>query len=83
MLFADIGPGTLGLAAIYASGPNSYYSQSEWTVAAEYAYKANEKWTITPEAQYFGNYVPDLGTMRGAPDLSRARQHARQRFVSV
>ena len=51
MLFADIGPGTLGLAAIYASGPNSYYSQSEWTVAAEYAYKANEKWTITPEAQ--------------------------------
>jgi hypothetical protein len=59
MLFADIGPGTLGLAAVYASGPNSYYAQSEWTVAAEYAAKINDKWTITPMAQYFGNYVPD------------------------
>jgi hypothetical protein len=59
MLFADIGPGTLGLAAVYASGPNSYYSQSEWTVAAEYAIKATEKLTITPMGQYFGNYVQD------------------------
>ncbi len=59
MLFADIGPGTLGLAAVYATGPNSYYAQSEWTVAAEYAYKATDKWTITPMAQYFGNYVED------------------------
>jgi len=67
MLFADIGPGRLGLAAVYASGPNSYYAQSEWTVAAEYAYKATEKWIITPMAQYFGNYVED--TSNGAiPD---------------
>ncbi|MBB3540849.1 MULTISPECIES: porin [unclassified Rhizobium] len=59
MIFADIGPGTLGLAAVYASGPNSYYAQSEWTVAAEYAIKATDKWTVTPMAQYFGNYATD------------------------
>ncbi|WP_111562177.1 porin [Rhizobium sp.] len=56
MLFADIGPGTLGLAAAYATGINSYYDESEWTVAAEYAAKVTDKWTITPMAQYFGNY---------------------------
>jgi hypothetical protein len=56
MLFADIGPGTLGLAAVYATGINSYYDESEWTVAAEYAAKVTDKWTITPMAQYFGNY---------------------------
>jgi hypothetical protein len=56
MLFADIGPGTLGLAAVYATGINSYYDESEWTVAAEYAAKITDKWTITPMAQYFGNY---------------------------
>ncbi|MBX4899613.1 MULTISPECIES: porin [Rhizobium] len=60
MLYSDIGPGTLGLAAVYATGPNSYYSQSEWTVAAEYAAKIGDKWTITPMAQYFGNYVSDM-----------------------
>ena len=56
MLFADIGPGTLGLAAVYATGINSYYDESEWTVAAEYAAKVTDKWTIPPMAQYFGNY---------------------------
>ncbi len=56
MLFADIGPGTLGLAAAYATGINSYYDESEWTVAAEYALKATEKFTVTPTVQYFGNY---------------------------
>ncbi|NNU57868.1 porin, partial [Rhizobium indigoferae] len=39
----DIGPGTLGLAAVYSSGPNSYYSTAEWAVAAEYAIKATDK----------------------------------------
>ncbi|MBB3657345.1 hypothetical protein FHX15_002577 [Rhizobium sp. BK650] len=53
---ADIGPGTLGLAAVYSSGPNSYYSQSEWAVAAEYAIKATDKLKITPGVQYYGNY---------------------------
>jgi hypothetical protein len=52
---ADIGPGTLGLAGVWASGANAYYAQSEWAVAAEYAIKATDKLTITPGGQYFGN----------------------------
>jgi hypothetical protein len=56
MGYLDIGPGTLGLAGVYASGINSYYDESEWTVAAEYALKATEKFTFTPTVQYFGNY---------------------------
>ncbi|MBC2806493.1 porin, partial [Rhizobium ruizarguesonis] len=32
----DIGPGTLGLAAVYATGPSSYYTKAEWAIAAEY-----------------------------------------------
>jgi len=52
----DIGPGTLGLAAVWASGRNSYYDASEWTIAAEYAIKATDKFKITPGVQYFGNY---------------------------
>ncbi|WP_416408459.1 porin [Agrobacterium rosae] len=55
MLFADIGPGTLGLAGVWASGTNAYYAVSEWAVAAEYAIKATDKLTITPGAQWFGN----------------------------
>ncbi|MDM9621807.1 porin [Rhizobium sp. S96] len=57
--YVEVGPGTIGLAAAWASGRNSYYDQSEWTVAAEYALKATDKVTITPAAQYFGNYVTD------------------------
>ena len=53
LLTADVGPGTLGLSAVWASGANSYYEESEWTVAAEYAIKATDKLTITPGAQYF------------------------------
>ncbi|KAJ33938.1 membrane protein, partial [Agrobacterium tumefaciens] len=34
---ADLGPGTLGLAGVWASGVNAYYAESEWAVAAEYA----------------------------------------------
>ena len=45
---AELGPGTLGLAAVYSSGPNSYYSSAEWVVAAEYAIKATDKLKITP-----------------------------------
>ncbi len=56
IVYADIGPGTLGLAGVYASGINSYYDESEWTVAAEYALKATDKFTFTPTVQYFGDY---------------------------
>ncbi|MDP9570399.1 UNVERIFIED_ORG: hypothetical protein J2W66_000859 [Agrobacterium larrymoorei] len=52
---ADIGPGTLGLAGVYASGVNSYYALSEWAVAVEYAIKATDRLTITPGAQWLGN----------------------------
>ncbi|UHS60831.1 porin [Agrobacterium vaccinii] len=52
---ADIGPGTLGLAGIYATGGSAYFNKAEWVVAAEYAIKATDRLTITPAAQYFGN----------------------------
>ncbi|MBB3965057.1 porin [Rhizobium metallidurans] len=51
-----IGPGTLGLAGVYSSGPNAYYQKSEWALAAEYAIKATDKLKITPGFQYYGNY---------------------------
>ncbi|PDS52276.1 hypothetical protein CO662_09920 [Rhizobium anhuiense] len=52
----DIGPGTLGLAAVYATGPSSYYTKAEWAVAAEYAIKATDKLKITPGVQYYSDY---------------------------
>ncbi|NKL46932.1 porin [Rhizobium leguminosarum bv. viciae] len=61
----DIGPGTLGLAGVYSSGPNSYYSAAEWAVAAEYAIKATDKLKITPAVQYYGNY---FGGSKAVPD---------------
>ncbi|MFK0385049.1 porin [Agrobacterium sp. NPDC090273] len=57
---ADLGPGTLGLAGVWASGANAYYAESEWAVAAEYAIRATDKLTITPGAQYFGNVADTI-----------------------
>jgi hypothetical protein len=57
---ADLGPGTLGLAGVWASGANAYYAESEWAVAAEYAIKATDRLTITPGAQYFGNVADTI-----------------------
>lgn len=53
ILTAKLGPGTLGLSAIWASGQNAYYDNSEWTVAVEYALQATDKLKITPGFQYF------------------------------
>ncbi|MEZ2211303.1 porin [Sinorhizobium sp. CB7] len=53
---ADIGPGTFGIAGLWASGSNAYYEESEWAVAVQYAVKATDKFTITPGFQYFGSY---------------------------
>jgi Porin subfamily len=53
IVYADIGPGTLGLAGVWASGANYYYEESEWTVAAEYKVKLTDKWAVTPAFQYF------------------------------
>lgn len=54
--YLEAGPGTIGLAGVWASGPNSYYAESEWAVAAEYEVKLTDKWSIDPAFQYFGNY---------------------------
>ncbi|MCI9866026.1 porin [Rhizobium skierniewicense] len=62
IIFADVGPGTLGLSGVWASGVNAYYGVSEWAVAAEYAIKATDKLTITPAAEYIGNLSAPLGT---------------------
>jgi hypothetical protein len=56
-LSAEVGPGTLEIMGLYASGYNVYYNASEWSVAADYSFKATEKLTITPGAQYFGDYL--------------------------
>ena len=50
---ADVGPGAFELAAVYASGKNAYFNESEISLAAAYAFKATDKLKITPAAQYF------------------------------
>ncbi|MDW5317996.1 porin [Rhizobium sp. PL01] len=57
ILSAELGAGTFNLAGVWASDPNAYYNESEWTVAASYEFKATDKLTITPAAQYFGDYA--------------------------
>ncbi len=56
-LTAELGPGTFGIAGIYATDPNAYWAASEWSVVASYEIKATDKFTITPAAQYFGDYA--------------------------
>jgi hypothetical protein len=55
ILYADLGPGQLGVYGAYATGANYYYEESEWTVGAQYELKISDKWAITPGAQYFSN----------------------------
>ncbi|WP_431323713.1 porin [Rhizobium sp. YTU87027] len=55
ILYADLGPGQLGLYGVWASGANYYYEESEWTVGAQYEYKVTDKLTLIPGAQYFEN----------------------------
>ncbi|WP_416796017.1 porin [Ciceribacter azotifigens] len=55
ILEAEVGPGTLGLAAIWSSGANAYYDISEWTVAASYSAKLTDKLSLTPGFQYWWN----------------------------
>ncbi|CAN7179559.1 porin [Rhizobium sp. LjRoot98] len=57
IISAELGAGTFNLAGVWASDPNVYYNESEWTVAASYEFKATDKLTITPAAQYFGDYA--------------------------
>ncbi|MDM9628487.1 porin [Rhizobium sp. S152] len=55
IVYADLGPGQLGIYGVWASGANYYYEESEWTVGAQYVAKLNDKWAITPGVQYFGH----------------------------
>jgi hypothetical protein len=55
ILGGDFGVGKVGLAAIWSSGVNAYFAESEWTVAANYTIRATDKLSITPAGQYFWN----------------------------
>ncbi len=74
-----IGPGTLGLAAVWASDPGAYYSTSEWAIAAEYAIKATDTLRITPAAQYYGSY----GVVNAATDADFSDNDAWKVGVTV
>ncbi|NKN37929.1 porin [Agrobacterium sp. a22-2] len=69
-LFADVGPGTFGLAAIYSTGVNAYYDVAEWTIAAQYAAKITDKVTLTPAFQYWNTIDTDVdGDFTGSNDM--------------
>ncbi|RVO98527.1 porin, partial [Sinorhizobium meliloti] len=70
LLSADLGPGTLQVAGIWASNPNAYWADSEWTVAASYRFNASDKFAITPAAQYWGS-LQDSNTSFGNDDQWR------------
>ena len=72
LVSAGIGPGTLQLAGVWASGYNVYYNASEWTIAASYSFKATDKFTITPGVQYFANTGLDADGDFGGDDAWRA-----------
>jgi len=65
ILSADLGPGTLQVLGVWASGASNYWDESEWSVAAAYSFKATDKLTITPAVQYFGDENFDVA---GSPD---------------
>ena len=60
-----VGPGTFGLAAVWASDPGAYYNAAEWAIAAEYAIQATDKLKITPGAQWYGNYGVNASPLGG------------------
>lgn len=55
IIYADLGPGQLGVYGVWASGANYYYEDSEWTLGAQYELKINDKFAVTPGFQYFSN----------------------------
>jgi len=67
LVSAEVGPGTLQLAGIWASDENYYYDRAEWTIAGSYAFKATERFTITPGVQYFDSlaFTDDDGWRAG------------------
>ncbi|MBD9497910.1 porin [Ensifer sp. ENS01] len=71
LISADLGPGVLQAAGIWASDPNAYWAASEWTLAASYRYNATEKLAITPGIQYWGDlgFASDADQWRGGLTL--------------
>jgi hypothetical protein len=53
LVSAEIGPGALQVAGVWASGATRYWDASEWSVAASYKAQINEKFAITPGFQYW------------------------------
>jgi hypothetical protein len=49
---AEVGPGTLSLAGVWASGWNAYYSASDWAIAGSYGANVTEKLRLTGLVQY-------------------------------
>ncbi|MDK1494550.1 porin [Sinorhizobium sp. 7-81] len=54
LISAELGPGTLQAAAIWASDPNTYWSASEWTVSAFYALKGDRQAEDHPRRAVLG-----------------------------
>ncbi len=55
LVTAEVGPGTFGIAGVWASDPNIYYDDAKWTIAASYEAKVSEKLTITPAISYLND----------------------------
>lgn len=88
LLSADPGPGTLQVAGIWASNPNTYWRASEWSVAASYAFKHRQA-EDHPGVQYFdslrtGNeFNNDLDKWRAGVTLDYAVTEGLAARVSV
>ena len=67
----EIGPGSLGLAGVYSTAPNSYYQAAKWIAAIQYAISANDKLKVTPGFQYYGNYGIVVGDFSDINDAWR------------
>ena len=67
-LSAEVGPGTLEVMGLYASGANAYYDEAEWAVAVDYSFRATDKLSITPGFQYLSD--TNFG-VAGTPDQWR------------
>jgi hypothetical protein len=75
LVSADIGPGALQVAGVWASGATRYWDASEWSVAASYRAQINEKFAITPGFQYWDSIATetdDLGSDFTGGDAWRA-----------
>ncbi|THV14137.1 porin [Rhizobium rhizophilum] len=81
---ADLGPGTLTVAAAYTTGISAYTdpdatavagglvwenNTAEWTVGASYGFQATEKLRLTASANYYGDFLIDSNVDAWSADL--------------